>query len=60
MMRQAPFQAANALYWVVFIGLVLALVSVLLQAWRPGTRTGRSRILLRARGHPGHGWQHVV
>lgn len=28
MMRQAPFQVANALYWVVFIGLVLALVSV--------------------------------
>jgi hypothetical protein len=28
MMRQAPFQVTNALYWVVFIGLVLALVSV--------------------------------
>lgn len=28
MMRQAPFQVANALYLVVFIGLVLALVSV--------------------------------
>jgi hypothetical protein len=28
MMRQTPFQVANALYWVVFIGLVLALVSV--------------------------------
>ena len=28
MMRQVPFQVANAVYWVVFIGLVLALVSV--------------------------------
>jgi hypothetical protein len=28
MMRQTPFQVTNALYWVVFIGLVLALVSV--------------------------------
>ena len=28
MMRQTPFIVANALYWVVFIGLVLALVSV--------------------------------
>ncbi|MCU1436908.1 MAG: hypothetical protein JWR71_3633 [Pseudarthrobacter sp.] len=28
MMRQAPFIVTNALYWVVFIGLVLALVSV--------------------------------
>ena len=28
MMRQTPFQVTNAVYWVVFIGLVLALVSV--------------------------------
>lgn len=28
MMRQTPFVVTNALYWVVFIGLVLALVSV--------------------------------
>lgn len=28
MMRQGPFIVTNALYWVVFIGLVLALVSV--------------------------------
>ena len=28
MMRQTPFQLTNALYWVVFIGLILALVSV--------------------------------
>jgi hypothetical protein len=28
MMRQPPFQLTNALYWVAFIGLVLALVSV--------------------------------
>lgn len=28
MMRQTPFQVTNALYWMVFIGLVLALVSV--------------------------------
>lgn len=28
MMRQTPFQVTNALYRVVFIGLVLALVSV--------------------------------
>lgn len=28
MMRQTPFQVANALYFVVFIGLVLALVAV--------------------------------
>ncbi|MET3175114.1 UNVERIFIED_ORG: CHASE2 domain-containing sensor protein [Arthrobacter sp. UYCu721] len=28
MMRQTPFIVTNALYWVVFIGLVLALVSV--------------------------------
>ena len=37
MMRQAPFQVANALYWVVFIGLVLALVSVY---FRSASRTG--------------------
>jgi hypothetical protein len=28
MMRQTPFQVTNAVYWVAFIGLVLALVSV--------------------------------
>jgi hypothetical protein len=28
MMRQTPFQVTNALYWVVFMGLTLALVSV--------------------------------
>jgi hypothetical protein len=37
MMRQAPFQVTNALYWVVFIGLVLALVSVY---FRLGSRSG--------------------
>lgn len=37
MMRQAPFQLANALYWVVFIGLVLALASVY---FRSANRTG--------------------
>ncbi|MGF9646444.1 hypothetical protein AAIH32_00610 [Pseudarthrobacter oxydans] len=37
MMRQGPFQLANALYWVVFIGLVLALVSVY---FRLGGRAG--------------------
>jgi hypothetical protein len=37
MMRQAPFIATNALYWVVFIGLVLALVSVY---FRLGGRAG--------------------
>ncbi|MBT2554623.1 hypothetical protein [Arthrobacter sp. ISL-5] len=37
MMRQAPFQVTNALYWVVFIGLVLALVSVY---FRSASRTG--------------------
>lgn len=31
MMRQTPFVVANALYWVVFVGLVLALVSVYLR-----------------------------
>ncbi|HEY3574151.1 MAG TPA: hypothetical protein VGK98_10035 [Arthrobacter sp.] len=38
MMRQAPFQVTNALYWVVFIGLTLALVSVY---FRLGGRAGR-------------------
>ncbi|MET1085925.1 MAG: hypothetical protein ABWY04_02195 [Arthrobacter sp.] len=37
MMRQTPFQIANALYWVVFIGLVLALVSAY---FRLGGRAG--------------------
>lgn len=37
MMRQVPFQVTNALYWVVFIGLVLALVSVY---FRLGGRAG--------------------
>jgi hypothetical protein len=37
MMRQAPFQVTNALYWVVFIGLVLALVSVY---FRSASRAG--------------------
>ncbi|MDR6558352.1 hypothetical protein J2809_002722 [Arthrobacter pascens] len=37
MMRQTPFVVANALYWVVFVGLVLALVSVYL---RYAARTG--------------------
>ncbi len=37
MMRQELFQLANALYWVVFIGLVLALVSVY---FRLGGRAG--------------------
>jgi hypothetical protein len=38
MMRQTPFQVTNALYWVVFIGLTLALVSVY---FRFGGRAGR-------------------
>jgi hypothetical protein len=38
MMRQTPFQVTNALYWLVFIGLTLALVSVY---FRFGGRTGR-------------------
>lgn len=37
MMRQTPFQVTNALYWVVFIGLTLALVSVY---FRLGGRAG--------------------
>jgi hypothetical protein len=37
MMRETPFQVTNALYFVVFIGLVLALVSVYL---RYAGRTG--------------------
>ena len=37
MMRQTPFQVTNALYWVVFIGLILALVSVY---FRLGGRAG--------------------
>jgi hypothetical protein len=37
MMRQTPFVVTNALYWVVFIGLVLALVSVY---FRSAGRTG--------------------
>jgi hypothetical protein len=37
MMKQTPFQVTNALYWVVFIGLVLALVSVY---FRLGGRAG--------------------
>jgi hypothetical protein len=37
MMRQAPFQVANALYWVVFVGLTLALVAVY---FRLGGRAG--------------------
>lgn len=31
MMRETPFQVTNALYLVVFIGLILALVSVYLR-----------------------------
>jgi hypothetical protein len=37
MMRQTPFQITNALYWVVFIGLTVALVSVY---FRLGGRAG--------------------
>ena len=37
MMRQTPFVVTNALYWAVFIGLVLALVSVY---FRSAGRTG--------------------
>ena len=37
MMRQTPFQITNALYWVVFIGLTLALASVY---FRLGGRAG--------------------
>jgi hypothetical protein len=37
MMRQTPFQVTNALYWVVFMGLTLALVSVY---FRFGGRAG--------------------
>ena len=39
MMRQTPFVVTNALYWVVFIGLVVALVSVY---FRSAGRTGGS------------------
>ena len=35
MMRQTPFQVTNALYWVVFVGLILALVSVYFRHRRP-------------------------
>ncbi|RAM38425.1 hypothetical protein [Arthrobacter globiformis] len=40
MMRQTPFQITNALYWVVFIGLTLALVSVYFRYAEPAGGLG--------------------
>ena len=60
MMRQTPFIVTNALYWVVFIGLVLALVSVYFRLGGRAGGLGAVGLLFRAGGHPGHGGQHVV